>query len=147
MLPAAIAVYCFLSAVPFVWYSYTEFIEKQYFFLYIDSVPCYNKKNILDGCILHCDKRKDVFDMPYEPTHVSNYRNELREISRKIEKHKAQIATLEARRKKVETLLEKAQSEKLAQFLSETGLSVNDVISRLSDSTDDSMSSITPPEA
>lgn len=85
--------------------------------------------------------------MPYEPTHVSNYRNELREISRKIEKHKAQIATLEARRKKVETLLEKAQSEKLAQFLSETGLSVNDVISRLSDSTDDSMSSITPPEA
>lgn len=67
-----------------------------------------------------------------------NFTNELAEIDAKIKKHKAQISTLENRRKDITELQEQAETKRLMEFLSQSGLSIADVIDKLSPSSEES---------
>ena len=61
-----------------------------------------------------------------------NYTAELAEIDAKINRHKAQISTLEARRKEIVDLQQQADAKRLMEFLTKSGLSIADVIEKLS---------------
>lgn len=67
-----------------------------------------------------------------------NFTNELAEIDAKIKKHKAQISALENRRKDITELQEQAETKRLMEFLSQSGLSIADVIDKLSPSSEES---------
>ncbi len=70
--------------------------------------------------------------MPRGVKRAIDYSSELEEIEQKIEKHKKQIESLEQRRKEISSMQQKAETEKLMRFLSDTGISVNDAIEKLS---------------
>ncbi len=70
--------------------------------------------------------------MPRGVKRAIDYSSELEEIEQKITKHKKQIESLEQRRKEINLLQQQAETEKLMKFLSETGISVNDAIEKLS---------------
>ncbi len=70
--------------------------------------------------------------MPRGVKRAIDYSSELEEIEQKIVKHKKQIESLEQRRKEISSMQQKAETEKLMRFLSDTGISVNDAIEKLS---------------
>ncbi len=70
--------------------------------------------------------------MPRGVKRAIDYSSELEEIEQKITKHKKQIESLEQRRKDISLMQQKAETEKLMRFLSDTGISVNDAIEKLS---------------
>jgi len=70
--------------------------------------------------------------MPRGVKRAIDYSSELEEIEQKIAKHKKQIESLEQRRKEISSMQQKAETEKLMRFLSDTGISVNDAIEKLS---------------
>lgn len=69
--------------------------------------------------------------MPRGVKREVNYTEELAEIDRKVARHKEQIASLEARRHEIEDLQQRAEATRLMTFLSKQGMSVNDVIEKL----------------
>ncbi len=70
--------------------------------------------------------------MPRGVKRTIDYSSELDEIEQKIVKHKKQIESLEQRRKEVSSMQQKAETEKLMRFLSDSGISVSDAIEKLS---------------
>jgi len=66
-----------------------------------------------------------------------NYEEELKEIERKIAKHKMQIAALESRQKDITVLQDKAQMDSLMKLMEEKGMSIDDLISTLETDAED----------
>ncbi len=77
-------------------------------------------------------KKEEVIRMPRGVKREINYETELAQIEQKINKHKMQISSLEARRQEITDLQQKAEAEKLMRFLAKNALSVNDAIEKLS---------------
>ncbi len=71
--------------------------------------------------------------MPRGVKRAIDYSSELKEIEQKISKHKKQIDSLEQRRKEITELQQRAETDKLMKFLSDTGITVNDAIQKLSE--------------
>ena len=62
----------------------------------------------------------------------ADYTSELHEIDEKIRRYKESIAALESRRKEVLALQKKNEAEKLFSFMDTTGLTVDEIIAKLS---------------
>lgn len=62
---------------------------------------------------------------------ITDYAGKLQELDAKIQRHKENIVSLEAQRQHILDSQQRANSDKLMEYLARSGLSISDAIAKL----------------